>query len=166
MDPLIFKKMIKYSYIILAILLSTQLSYSQSETESKNMQKNKSYTGAKADQENYKAIYQLDTNDPKIIQKTIRNINNALEDPRLKGKLEIELITFSGGTEALLKKNSQYEKPLKDLINKGVTVAQCENSLKEQGRTKSELYEFVGYVPSGNGELIIRANQGWIIVKP
>lgn len=158
--------MMKYTYIILSILLSTQLSYSQSETESKNMQKNKSYTGAKADQENYKAIYQLDTNDPKIIQKTIRNINNVLEDPRLKGKLEIELITFSGGTEALLKKNSQYEKPLKDLINKGVTIAQCENSLKEQNRTKNELYEFVGYVPSGNGELIIRAKQGWAIVKP
>lgn len=127
---------------------------------------NKNYSGALAKKKHYKAIYQLDSNDPKTIEKAIRNINNVLKDPRLKGKIEIELITFSGGTEAYLKKNSQYEQPLKDLINKGVIVAQCLNSLEERKLKKDELFDFVGYVPSGNGELIIRANEGWVIIKP
>ncbi|ULT27487.1 hypothetical protein KUH03_12560 [Sphingobacterium sp. E70] len=52
----------------------------------------------------YKAIYQLDSNDPKTIEKAIRNINNVLKDPRLKGHLQIELVAFSGGTEAYLKR--------------------------------------------------------------
>jgi len=134
--------------------------------QERTLQKNKEYQGAQADNKKYKAIYQLDSNDPKTIEKAIRNINNVLKDPRLKGKIEIELITFSGGTEAYLKKNSQYEQPLKELISKGVIVAQCLNSLEERKLSKDDLFDFVGYVPSGNGELIIRANEGWIIVKP
>ena len=73
----------------------------------------KEFTGAEAKLKSYKAIYQLDSNDPKIIEKAIRNINNALDDPRLQGKLQIELITFSGGTEAYLKSSSKFEEPLK-----------------------------------------------------
>lgn len=123
------------------------------------------FTGAVATQNMYHAIYQLDSNNPKTIGKTIRNINNALNDPRLKGKLKIELVAFSGGTEAYLK-GSKYEDALKDLVEKGVIVAQCHNSLVERKISRDSLYDFVAIVPSGNGELIIRAAQGWTIIKP
>lgn len=146
-------------------ILFGSLSLTSMAQESKILT-NKDYHGAVAKKKSYKAIYQLDSNDPKTITKAIRNINNVLKDPRLKGKIEIELITFSGGTEAYLKKNSEYEQPLKDLISKGVIVAQCLNSLEERKLTKDELFDFVAYVPSGNGELIIRANEGWVIIKP
>lgn len=134
--------------------------------QSPAIETNKKYTGAVASNKSYKAIYQLDSNDPKTIEKAIRNINNVLNDPRLEGNVQIELITFSGGTETYLKSNKQYEEPLKDLINKGVIVAQCTNSLKERKLKKEDLFDFIGYVPSGNGELIIRANEGWVIIKP
>lgn len=134
--------------------------------ESQLLTKNKLFQGAIAKKKSYKAIYQLDSDDPKIIAKAFRNINNALKDPRLQGKLEIELIAFSGGTEAFKKSNGQYEAALKDLIEKGVHVVQCLNTLEERKIAKSELYDFLAYVPSGNGELIIRASEGWVIVKP
>ena len=156
----------KYGLFLFALIAIAQTGFSQTATESALVQKNKLYTGAKASGVESKVIYQLDTDDPKIIGKTIRNINNAITDPRLKGHLKIELVTYAGGTQALLKKNSQYQEPIKDLINKGVIVAQCENSIREQGRTKAEFFDFIGYTPSGNGELIIRAQQGWAIVKP
>ena len=41
-------------------------------------------------------VYQLEKDDPKLISKTLHNMRNALEDPRLKGKLEMELVAFSG----------------------------------------------------------------------
>ena len=70
----------------------------------------------------YHAIYQMDNNDPKIIEKTIRNINNALTDPRLVGKIQIELIAFSGGTDAYMLDN-KYENDLRALVEKGVIVS-------------------------------------------
>ncbi|WP_236582280.1 DsrE family protein [Sphingobacterium spiritivorum] len=149
--------------LIVLILISITTVYAQSKDP---LLQNKEFTGAEAKLKSYKAIYQLDTNDPKIIEKAIRNINNALDDPRLQGKLQIELITFSGGTEAYLKSSSKFEEPLKKLIQRGVIVAQCLNSLKERNLSKDQLFDFVAYVPSGNGELIIRSLQGWTIIKP
>jgi len=134
--------------------------------DSKLLIHNRHYPGAVPKKKAYKVIYQLDSNDPKIIEKAIRNINNVLKDPRLKGHLQVELVAFSGGTEAYFKKNSQYEKPLKDLVEKGVIVAQCLNTLEEKHIAKEELFDFIGYVPSGNGELILRANESWVIIKP
>ncbi|WP_293905007.1 DsrE family protein [Sphingobacterium sp. UBA5670] len=155
----------KKQFTIACILLAIMTIQAKAQ-DNKLLLNNHQYSGALAKKKAYKAIYQLDSNDPKTIEKAIRNINNALKDTRLKGRLQIELVAFSGGTEAYLKKNSQYEKPLKDLVEKGVIVAQCLNTLEEKHIAKEELFDFIGYVPSGNGELILRANEGWVIVKP
>lgn len=155
----------KKQFTIACILLAIMTIQAKAQ-DNKLLLDNHQYSGAVAKKKAYKAIYQLDSNDPKTIEKAIRNINNVLKDPRLKGRLQIELVAFSGGTEAFLKKNSQYEKPLKNLVEKGVIVAQCLNTLEERHIAKEELFDFIGYVPSGNGELILRANEGWVIVKP
>lgn len=61
---------------------------------------------------------------------------------------------------------SKYENDLKELIGKGVIVAQCNNTLKERKISREQLFDFIAIVPSGNGELIIRQAEGWSIVKP
>jgi intracellular sulfur oxidation DsrE/DsrF family protein len=148
--------------IIIGLLLIAPIQHVLAESK---LEENSIYLGATATENSYKAIYQLDQANPDVIKKAIRNINNALDDPRLKGKLKIELIAFSGGTEAFLK-GSPYEEDLKQLIERDVIVVQCSNSLKERKLNKDQLYDFIGYTPSGNGELIIRASEGWVIVKP
>ncbi|GAC1595296.1 MAG: hypothetical protein NVS3B8_08750 [Chitinophagaceae bacterium] len=151
------------SFILLSIvLLTTSVS---AQTTDKALDKNRSFTGATASKKSYHAIYQLDNNDPKIIEKAIRNMNNALNDPRLIGKIEIELIAFGGGTEAYMK-GSKYEEDLKSLVQKGVIVSQCNNTLKERKINRDQLYDFIAIVPSGNGELIIRQAEGWSVIKP
>ncbi|MDO8992916.1 DsrE family protein [Daejeonella sp.] len=123
------------------------------------------FTGAKASLKNYKALYVLNNGDEKKISGTLRNIKNALEDPRLKGKLEIELIVFGDGVK-VYEKTGTFEQTLKDLQAKGVILAQCENTLKERHIDKSTLFPFISFVPSANGEIIIRQYQGWAIVHP
>jgi uncharacterized protein len=150
--------------LILAISLTT-LSTVSAQNSDGFFEANKAFTGAKASKKKYHAIYQLDNADAKIIEKAFRNINNALKDPRLEGKIEIELISFGGGTE-LVMKGSKYEEDLKALVEKGVIVAQCNNSLKERKLTREQLYDFIAVVPSGNGELIIRQAEGWSVIKP
>lgn len=122
-------------------------------------------TPAKATQDSYKALYVINSSDPKRVKGALRNISNALEDPRLKGKLKVELVVFSDGVE-VFKKGSAYEAKLKALKEKGVMLAQCENTLRERGISKSELYPFISYVPSGNGEIILRHYEGWAVIHP
>jgi len=126
---------------------------------------NRLYVGAEASKETYRAIYQLDSNNPEIIKKAFRNVNNLLEDPRLKGKVQVELVAYSGGSEVMMK-SSGYEAALRDLVSKGVIVVQCLNTLKEKKLEKSQFYDFIGFVPSANGELVIRGSEGWVIIKP
>ncbi len=123
------------------------------------------FHGAEATLSSYKALYVINTSDDKHIRGTLRNIGNALEDPRLKGKLEVELIAFGDGVE-LFKKTSHYDTILNRLQQKGVLLAQCENTIRERKIDKDELWPFISYVPSGNGEIIIRHYEGWAIVHP
>lgn len=123
------------------------------------------FHGATAEKKKYKVVYQLNTDDEKVIKATMKNIMNALEDPRLKGKLEVELVVHGGGV-AVFKKTMPYEPQLKDLQAKGVILAECENTMRERKISKEELFDFISYVPSGNGELIIRQQQGWAIIHP
>jgi len=148
-------------FIVLLVLGACSQKIQPSAVEVENQK----FEGAVAGRENYYAIYQLDTDDAKTVDKAFRNINNALADTRLAGKLKIELVAFSAGTKVMLK-GSIYEPKLKDLLQKGVIIVQCNNSLVEQGLSRNQLLPFIGVVPSGNGELIIRSAQGWAIIKP
>ncbi|WP_298391472.1 DsrE family protein [Hydrotalea sp.] len=123
------------------------------------------FTGAKATLNHYNALYILDDKDNKKIRGTLRNINNALEDPRLKGKITIELIAFGDGVE-VYKKTNPYDSLLTALQKKGVILAQCSNTIRERHISKDELWPYISYVPSGNGEIIIRQYQGWATVHP
>ena len=125
----------------------------------------KDFHGAKATLKHYKSLYILDEGDTNKITGTLRNINNALEDPRLKGKLEVELIVFGNGV-SVYKKSEPYEKQLKDLQSKGVLLALCENTVRKKHIDKNTLYPFISYVPSGNGEIIIRGAEEWVLVHP
>lgn len=128
-------------------------------------QENIPFTGAKATLNSYKVLYVLNNGDEKKINGTLRNIRNALEDPRLKGKVQVELIAFGDGVK-IYEKTGPFENRLKELQQKGVILAMCENTLRERKIDKSALYPFISYVPSGNGEIIIRHSQGWAIVHP
>ncbi len=124
-----------------------------------------SFAGAPATQKHYRAVYQLDSSDPKLINQTLHNMKNALEDPRLKGKLELELVVFSGGT-VVFKKDQPYEADVLALQQAGVILAQCANSLKAYKLTKDDMLPYISIVPTGNGELIIRQAEGWVLVHP
>lgn len=123
------------------------------------------FQGAEANKAHYKVLYFLDDADPKKIKGTFRNIENAIEDVRLKGKLEVELVAFGDGV-AVFKKTNPYEEALLSLQKKGVILAQCSNTVRERHIDKDTLFPFISYVPSGNGEIIIRQGDGWAVIHP
>lgn len=113
----------------------------------------------------YKVLYFIDQSDDKKIKGTIRNINNALDDGRLRGKLTVEFVAFGDGVE-MFKTANHYDTLLMNLKNRGVILAQCLNTMKERKITKDELQPFISFVPSGNGEIIIRQQEGWAVLHP
>lgn len=149
------KNIVKYFVIILAVAL----------VKTASAQSNADFKGAVASLPHYKALYFVDDTASAKIGMTLRNINNAIEDPRLKGKVEVELVAFAGGYTMFLK-SGKYGSQLLALQKKGVVLAECENTLRERKIDKATLFDFIGYVPSGNGEIIIRGNEGWTIVHP
>ncbi|GAA4028199.1 hypothetical protein GCM10022409_10350 [Hymenobacter glaciei] len=123
------------------------------------------FQGAPATKSHYRAVYQLDSDDPRLISQTLHNMKNALEDPRLKGKLELELVVFSRGT-TVFKKDQPYEADVLVLQQAGVILTQCANSMKAYKLTKDDMLPYISIVPTGNGELILRQTEGWAIVHP
>lgn len=150
----------KYTFVIalFALVAFAKTSHAQQTAPA-------AFTGATAKLKHYDALYILNSNDEKRIKGTLRNMSNVLEDPRLKGKLHLELIAFGDGV-ALFMKNGPYEQALKDLQAKGVTLAQCSNTIRERNIDKSQLFDFISFVPSGNGEIILRQYEGWATVHP
>lgn len=123
------------------------------------------FHGAEATKAHYYAAYQLNTDDSTKIQGTLRNIQNALSDPRLKGKIDLELVVHGSGV-AVFRKDHPYEKLIAGLQKQGVILAMCENTMRALKLSRDELFPFISYVPSGNGELIIREQEGWAVIHP
>ncbi len=123
------------------------------------------FHGAVATKSSYGAIFQIDNGSNGAIKKTINNVENLLQDPRLKGKVRIELIANSKGY-AIYVKNNGFEKKLLKLKKQGVILAQCNNTLRELHVNRNSLYPFVTVVPSGMGEITIRESEGWAYIHP
>jgi len=145
--------------LMLAVVLTTFVKYAGAQTNPA------AFTGAQPKLDSYNALYVLNSSDEKKIKGTLRNMDNALEDPRLKGKLHLELIVFGDGV-AVYMKSGPYEQLLKNLQAKGVILAECSNTIRERKIDKSDLFDFISYVPSGNGEIILRHYDGWAVVHP
>lgn len=146
-------------------LLLCSLLFIMACSSQKNVSQGPVFTGAEATKLNYQAVYQLNTDDAKAISGVLRNISNALEDERLKNKLQIELVVHGNGVVAFMK-DHPYKDELLKLKEKGVILAECLNTMREKNISKDQLFDFISYVPSGNGEIIIRQQQGWAYIHP
>ena len=123
------------------------------------------FHGAIATKSHYGAIFQIDAGGNGIIKKTLTNIENLLQDPRLKGKVTVELIANSKGFDVYVKGNG-FKNRLLRLQRQGVILAQCGNTLRELHVNRHDLYSFVHVVPSGVGEIVIREAEGWAYIHP
>ena len=123
------------------------------------------FAGAQATHDHYGAIFQIDAGGQGAIKKTLNNIENLLHDPRLKGKLTVELIANAQGFDVYVKNNG-FEDKLKELQKQGVILAQCSNTLRELKVDRKDLYPFISIVPSGMGEITLREAQGWAYIHP
>lgn len=123
------------------------------------------FHGARPKHARYRAIFQVDSDAPGLFKKTLNNVRNVLEDPRLKGRVDVELLANGRGYE-IYKPGNGLEADLKVLAGRGVILAQCGNTLRELKLDAATLYPFIHVVPSAMGELVIRQGDGWAYIHP
>jgi intracellular sulfur oxidation DsrE/DsrF family protein len=123
------------------------------------------FHGAEPSRERYRVIFHVDSDAPGLFKKVLNNARNVLDDPRLKGRVEVELIANSRGYR-IYQTGNGFEPELKALADRGVILAQCGNTLRELKVDRAALYPFASVVPSAMGELTIRQGDGWAYVHP
>ncbi len=123
------------------------------------------FHGAQPEHARYRVIFHVDSDAPGLFKKTLNNVRNVLEDPRLTGRVEVELIANSRGYK-IYEKGNGLEAELSALGGKGVILAQCGNTLRELKVDAAALYPFISIVPSAMGELVIRQGDGWAYIHP
>ena len=146
-------------FFLLLTFVMVKPTYAQSNEDLKQ------FNDAISKKSKYKVVYQLNSDNAQVIESTLNNIKNTLEDATLKNKLKVELVVHGAGS-VLLMKDHPYEKQLLALKEKGVIMVQCLNSMKKRKLTKEQMFPFIFYVESGNAELIVRQHQGWAYIHP
>ena len=108
-------------------------------------------------------VVHLDEDDQTKQSDVLRNVRNLLE--ALDDGSPIELVVHGGGISAALAASPLVEH-LQKLINRGVLVAVCNNTMQAKEVSADELIVGAHVVPSGVAELVLRQREGWAYLRP
>ncbi|WP_066639792.1 DsrE family protein [Desulfolucanica intricata] len=112
----------------------------------------------------YKTIFAFNEDDAKKRNIAIKNINNLIKDLGPEN-IQIELVAYADAVTNLYLKNSEYQKQLEDLHNKGVILAVCANTLIDKNISNEQLLPFIQIISSAVGELTRKQAEGWSYIK-
>lgn|SRR5690606_4712468 len=137
--------------IILFFAMAIHTNHNPGATKSKVM-----------DEKEHKVIMQVtqaDSAQQLVVVGQISNILKALPNAK------IEVVCHSQGINLLVASQSKAVKHVKELIERGVVFAACENTMERKQIMKEDLLPGVTTVPSGMAELVLKQEMGWIYVK-
>lgn len=114
----------------------------------------------------YKLLLQVSEDSVDKLNLALNNAKNA-QNAFGPENIEIEIVVFAGGIQTL-----KYYTPtpvaekIKQATYSGVRVVACEIALHSAKLRPSDLLREVRYVPSGVAEIVEKASQGWVYIKP
>lgn len=91
----------------------------------------------------------------------VENVRKAFE----AGSTEAHLIVHGKAYPLVQKTNSAMEERLKSLVEAGVRIDLCENTMKRFNIDKATLFPFIGTVDSAVAELVRLQEAGWSYIK-
>ena len=109
-------------------------------------------------------VLQISDDNPKNWQ-TAFNVVNNLTSVYGKGNVDIELIAFSDGINALTF-DSKAASRIPGALGQGARVIACENSMKRFKLSQQDMAPEVSYVPAGVQRIIERQQEGWTLIRP
>lgn len=94
-------------------------------------------------------------------------LNNAknIQTDLGAANVDVEIVAYGPGI-GMLKLDSPVGGRIDEATAAGVKVIACENTMRGQKLTRTDMLNGIGYVPAGVVELMSRQQQGWAYIRP
>ena len=111
-----------------------------------------------------KVVFQMSDNDPMRWSLALHNMRNVQVELG-EDDVELELVAYGPGI-GMLKGDSPMAKRIAEALKTGVKVIACENTMKGQKLSYTDMLPDIGYAPSGVVELMRKQQQGYAYIRP
>ena len=111
-----------------------------------------------------RVVLQMSEADPAKWNLALNNAKNIQTDLG-PANVDIELVAYGPGI-GMLKADSVVGNRVDEAIAAGVRVVACENTMKGQKLTQTDMLNKLNYVQAGVVEIMQRQQQGWAYVRP
>ncbi len=111
-----------------------------------------------------RVVIQVSDADPGKWNLALNNAKNIQTDLGA-ANVDIEIVAYGPGI-GMLKLDSTVGGRVDEAMAAGVKVVACDNTMKGQKLTRSDMLNGIGYVPAGVVELMSRQQQGWAYLRP
>jgi len=111
-----------------------------------------------------KVVVQVSDADPIKWNLALNNARNLQADLGAKN-VDIEIVAYGPGI-GMLKADTVVGNRIGEALGSGVKIVACENTMRGQKLTKSDMLEGIGYVNAGVVEIMQRQQQGWTYLRP
>lgn len=109
-------------------------------------------------------VIQVSDAEPAKWNLALNNARNVQEELGAKN-VEIEIVAYGPGI-GMLKLDAVTNSRVSDLAKSGIRVVACENTMRNQKLSASDMHPASSYAPSGVVQLMTRQSQGWAYVRP
>ncbi len=110
----------------------------------------------------YGVVVHVDESDPDKHESVLRNVANLLD---AEDSISVELVAHGPGLSAVLRDSAHADR-LRELLDRGVQVAACANTMRSQDIAEDQLVPGSHVVPAGIAELVNKQRDGWAYVRP
>jgi len=111
-----------------------------------------------------KVVLQVSDSDPakwNLALNNAKNIQTDLAPPNV----DIEIVAYGPGI-GMLKADSVVGNRVDEAIAAGVKVVACENTMRAQKLTQTDMLNKISYVQAGVVEIMQKQQQGWAYIRP
>ncbi|MFZ6776019.1 DsrE family protein [Undibacterium sp. Ji83W] len=111
-----------------------------------------------------KVVFQVSDGESRKWELALNNVRNVIKDLG-KDNIEVEIVAYGPGID-MFKFESPVASRIDEVIKMGAHVVICENTMRAQKITKSDMLDNLGYVEAGVTQLIRRQQQGYAYIRP
>ena len=111
-----------------------------------------------------RVVMQVSDNDPGKWNLALNNARNLQADLGASN-VEIEIVAYGPGI-GMLKADSVVGNRIGEALGSGVKIAACENTMRGQKLSKSDMLGGISYVGAGVVEIMQKQQQGFAYLRP
>lgn len=119
---------------------------------------------AQAQDKPQRLLIQISDYNPQVWGLALANARNVRHDLG-PDKVEIEIVVY-GPAIRMLEMDSDWRDRVTQVIDEGIRVIACENTMKSMNLTRNDMLGGVDFVKTGLAHVMKRELEGWAYARP